>query len=123
MVASLGLVLVVDDEPDLRFILRVYFERAGHQVIEAGNGEAALQLVTECHPNLVVTDIRMPIMDGLTLIKILRADHATVDIPILVMSSDLASTGGADASLRKPYDKDELIEVAARLLAVGSDRK
>ena len=62
-------VLVVDDEPDLRFLHRRVLERAGHQVIEAGDGAAAWQKVREVEPDLVLTDIMMPVMNGVELIE------------------------------------------------------
>jgi len=61
-------ILVVDDEPDLRFILRRIFERAGHEVADAGHGADALVCLRESLPDLVVTDIMMPVM------RRLRAD-------------------------------------------------
>ena len=57
-------ILVVDDEPDQRALLRRIFERAGHEVWDAGNGAAALEVVRESVPDLVVTDMMMPVMGG-----------------------------------------------------------
>ena len=58
---------MVDDEPDERFLLRRAFERAGHEVTDAADGAAALAIVRESLPDLVVTDMRMPVMDGAEL--------------------------------------------------------
>jgi CheY-like chemotaxis protein len=110
---------VVDDEPDLRFVLRRLFERAEHEVIEAGDGAAALRAVTESPPDLLVTDMMMPVMDGAELIRRLRADPATAAIPILSVSGDWQLAVGADAVLAKPYDWKELIAVAEGLLKNG----
>jgi CheY-like chemotaxis protein len=109
-------ILVVDDEPDLRFLLRRVFERAGHEVIEATDGAAALALVYESPPDLVVTDIMMPVMDGAELIGRLRSDPATAGIPILSVSGDGHLANGADAIAPKPYDWKKLIAVADGLL-------
>ena len=81
-------ILVVDDEPDQRFLLRRIFERAGHEVSDASNGAAALQAVRASAPDLVVTDVMMPVMDGVELIRCLRGDPATADIPVLAASGD-----------------------------------
>jgi CheY-like chemotaxis protein len=107
---------VVDDEPDLRFLLRRTFERAGYEVSEARDGAGALRLVDHAQPDLVVTDVMMPIMDGLELIRRLRAGVTTRRIPILVMSGDWDLAAGADAVLAKPYDWSELVDVAEGLL-------
>ncbi len=109
-------ILVVDDEPDQRFLLRRVFERAGHQVVEAGDGAAALDSARESPPDLVVTDLMMPVMDGVELIRRLRSEPATAAVPILSVSGDWHLGGAADAVVPKPYDWHELIEVADGLL-------
>jgi len=116
-------VLVVDDEPDLRFVLRRVFERAGHEVFEAGDGAAALRSVAQSRPDLVVTDIMMPVMDGVELISRLRAEPGTKEIPILSVSGDWQLAACADAVLAKPFDWKELIAVAERLLNEGRGRR
>ncbi|WP_306206371.1 response regulator [Actinoplanes sp. RD1] len=114
-------ILVVDDEPDLRFILRRFFARAGHEVTEASDGAAALEAVAHRRPDLVVTDMMMPVMGGAELIRRLRADPATVSIPILSVSADWQVAEGADAALGKPYQRAELVAVAERLLQEGRE--
>ena len=112
-------ILVVDDEPDQRFLLRRIFERAGHEVDDAGNGAAALQAVRESAPDLVVTDVMMPVMDGVELICCLRANPATARLPILAASGDTHLAGAADAVVRKPYESRHLLSVAETLLKEG----
>lgn len=112
-------VLVVDDEPDLRFLLRRRFEKAGHEVFEAGDGATALRAVLAVRPDLVITDLTMPVMDGYELIRLLRADPATADIPILSVTANLRPPTGVDATIAKPYHWEELISVAERLLHDG----
>jgi CheY-like chemotaxis protein len=112
-------ILVVDDEPDLRHMLRRVFERAGHQVVEAANGAAAMRCISEEAPNLVVTDVMMPVMDGAELIRLLRDDPSTAHLPIVAVSGDLHLAHGADAVLSKPYIWKELIAVSDRLLGNG----
>ena len=110
---------MVDDEPDLRFLLRRILTRAGHEVSEAGNGVAALALVHESLPDLVVTDMMMPVMGGVELIRSLRADPATAVIPVLSVSGDSHLAVDADAALAKPYQGAELLAVAESLLQEG----
>ncbi|MDI6104792.1 response regulator [Actinoplanes sp. NEAU-A12] len=118
---SVGRILVVDDEPDLRFILRRVFARAGHEVAEAGDGAAALASVRESPPDLVVTDMMMPVMSGVELIRALRADPVTTAIPVLVVSGDSHLAADADAVLAKPCRHAELLELAEGLLREGRD--
>ena len=79
---------MVDDEPDLRFILRRIFERAGHEVTDAGHGADALACLRESRPDLVVTDMMMPVMGGHELIRRLRGDPATARSPILAVTGN-----------------------------------
>jgi CheY-like chemotaxis protein len=112
-------ILVVDDELNQRFLLRRIFERAGHDVAEAGDGAAALRLVGEAPPDLVVTDIMMPVMGGVELIRCLRGEPATAGIPILAASGDVHLAAGADAVVAKPFEWQHLIVVANALLTEG----
>lgn len=109
-------ILVVDDEPDMRFIVRHFLETAGHEVVEASHGGAALLSVYQSAPDLVITDIMMPVMGGLELIGRLRADPVTAAIPILVVSADTELAVAADAALSKPVWPHELVKTADALL-------
>ncbi len=115
-------ILVVDDEPDQRFLLRRIFERAGHEVSHATDGAAALRAVRESAPDLLVTDVMMPVMGGVELIRCLRGDPATAHIPILAASGDPHLAGAADAVVAKPYDVQHLLAVADALLKEGRGR-
>ena len=112
-------ILVVDDEPAQRSLLRRILERAGHEVSDACDGAAALQAVRESPPDLVVTDIMMPVMGGAELIWRLRCEPATAGIPILAASGDSRLAEGADAVVPKPYSWRHLAEVADALLRDG----
>lgn len=109
-------ILVVDDESSMRFLLRMVFETGGFEVTEAHHGAAALERVAEGLPDLVVTDLMMPVMTGRDLVKRLRGDPETAGIPILVLSANRNVTvAGADAALHKPFEPDELLEAARSL--------
>lgn len=101
--------MVVDDEPDLRFILRRIFQGAGHHVREAGHGAAALEMVAAARPGLVVTDMMMPVMGGAELIRRLRAAPGTATIPIMAVSGDPHLAAGADVIVAKPFRKLDLL--------------
>jgi two-component system chemotaxis response regulator CheY len=115
-------ILVVDDEPDLRFVLRRIFERSGYEVAEAGHGAAALEFVRGFTPELVVTDMMMPVMDGAELVRRLRSDPATAGIPILAVSGDSHLAVDADEVIPKPFLAHQVLAAAAMLLARKADR-
>jgi CheY-like chemotaxis protein len=114
-------ILVVDDEPDLRFILRRIFEAAGYEVIDAGTGADALACLAGMPPDLVVTDMMMPVMGGRELIARLHGDPATAHIPILAVSGNGEQAGAADAVLPKPYQPGQVLAAAEALLPPKGD--
>jgi two-component system chemotaxis response regulator CheY len=113
-------ILIVDDDASMRFLLKMLFESAGYQVVEAPHGAAALDRVKDARPDLVVTDLMMPMMDGLQLIECLRSDPETKSIPIVATSARLAAgAAAADAVLTKPFDPDDFLEIARTLVEGG----
>ncbi|MFC4069944.1 response regulator [Actinoplanes subglobosus] len=114
-------VLVVDDEPDLRFLHHRVLSRAGHEVVEAGDGLAALESVRASPPDLVVTDVMMPVMGGIEFIRRLKADPATAAIPVLAVSGDWQLAIEADGALAKPCRTQDLLAAAEELLRKRGD--
>jgi CheY-like chemotaxis protein len=112
-------ILVVDDEPDERFLVGRILRREGHDVTVADNGATGLRAVGQEAPDLVVTDVMMPVMDGVEFIGRLRGDPATAGIPILAASGDTQLAGAADAVLAKPYSDDALVAIVDTLLEKG----
>jgi CheY-like chemotaxis protein len=110
------LVLVVDDENDLRLLLRIAFESCGHVVREAQDGAEALEEVERELPDLVVTDVMMPHMNGIELAERLQARAAPV--PLIAISADRQKLAevAADVKIEKPFDPHELVAAATRLL-------
>lgn len=112
----MGKVLLVDDESNMRFLLRMTLESEGFEVVEAHHGAAALERMKEEQPDLVVTDLMMPVMNGRELIERLRADAETAGIPIIVLSANSnVEVAGADAALRKPFEFDALLDTVRSL--------
>jgi CheY-like chemotaxis protein len=109
-------VMVVDDDPAIRSYLVQVMENEGYSVLQADNGQRALDLARRKRPNLITMDLRMPDMDGKTAIGLLRTDSTLQQIPIIVISAlpDPDQAGG-DASFEKPVD-DEALLASARLL-------
>jgi len=113
-------ILVVDDDPSTRFLLRLIFEGAGHDVSEAQHGVAALIRIKDALPDLVVTDMMMPVMDGGALIKHLRSDPRTACLPILAVTANpetMEAAGEADVVLGKPFLQSTLLATINSLLA------
>ena len=111
-------VLVVEDHPALRDALRIMLEDDGYHVSTAANGREALVAITLRRPDLIITDIEMPVMDGLQLCTSLAA--AGERAPVVLMSGNadafaLASAHGASATLIKPFAVDALLLLVARL--------
>ncbi len=106
-------VLVVDDEPQITRVLRTVLTSQGYQVRTAGEGESALSSFMEWHPELVITDLFMPRMDGLELCRRIRA-VSTVPIIVLSVKGEEgtkveALDSGADDYVTKPFGMDELL--------------
>lgn len=118
----MSVILVVDDEPDLRFLLRRIFEGAGHTVVEAGNGADALTSLRRSPPDLVVTDVMMPVMDGLELIRQIRGDPMTVGIPVVAVSGHADRASAADAVVAKPFEPSGVLAAVLSLLERKVDR-
>ena len=118
-------ILLVDDVPAVRLSIRAALEAVGYQVLEASDGKEALALLDSQAVDLIVTDLWMPNLDGVELLKRLRAANANIRViaisgggmrkPIDV-SAALAQTWGADAVLYKPFDNDDLVSEIKRLL-------
>jgi two-component system, OmpR family, KDP operon response regulator KdpE len=107
-------VLVIDDEPPIRKLLRVGLSAHGYQIVEASNGKMALDLLSEQTPDLVILDLGLPDMQGHELLRTMRARNDSV--PIVVLSSRDDETGkvqaldsGADDYVTKPFGMDELL--------------
>ena len=125
-------ILLVDDEPIFRALLRTTFETVDVAVDEAESATAAKAIIRIEHPDVVVLDVRMPGLDGLSLCRELKDAPETGDIAVVLLTGDEGTTeeeakaAGADAFMRKPFSPLELLAVAERLaggpLAVPFER-
>ncbi|MET0595682.1 MAG: response regulator [Polyangiaceae bacterium] len=120
-----GLVLVVEDEPDIRAIVAEYLTEAGFNVCVATDGETALQLIRTKRPAVVCLDLNLPRISGYDVCEQIRADPAIGDTRILITSARnsfdvkvFSLEAGADAYLIKPYGLKQLSDEVARLLAL-----
>ena len=115
------LILLVDDEPNIVQLARMYLERDGYRVEAAGDGRAALDAVTRLRPALVVLDIMLPELDGLEVCRCLRAENNPVMILMLTARDEdidkiLGLEMGADDYLTKPFNPRELVVRVKALL-------
>lgn len=108
-------VLVADDEADIRDLVAFRLKLAGYEVLMAKDGEEALQIARDRHPDLLLLDIRMPKMTGLEVTRTLRSDPATADLKIILLTAsvreDAVTIGfdaGADDYIKKPFSPAEL---------------
>jgi CheY-like chemotaxis protein len=112
-------VLLVEDDRDTRQMYSEYLSYAGLSVTEAPSGRRALESARRDPPDVVVTDIAMPDMDGVELSRRLRLDRATSDVPIIAVSgqpAEQARLAGADVLLEKPCEPDRLFHVIEDVL-------
>jgi CheY-like chemotaxis protein len=120
-------ILVVDDEPVLLEIKSEWFQRIAGNVFRAANGLQALEILSAHKIDLIVTDVRMPVMDGITLLKKVKANgRHTPGFIFITGFADIEAREaydlGADALLEKPTDHDELIEIVQRSLLDLNER-
>lgn len=118
--AGRAVILVVEDEPEIRELEKYFLERAGFEVQFADDGELALEMVNTMNPDVVVTELLVPKLDGLALCRAIKGDESHADAAVLVFSflaaAGRAKEAGADAFLRKPLARRALIEAVQRLL-------
>jgi DNA-binding response OmpR family regulator len=117
-------VLVVDDEPDVLLLCRLNLEQRGHEVLEAPNGDTALELARSGSPDLVVLDLMLPGIDGYEVLEALRTGEVTSGVPVLVLTAkslqadrDHSRQLRASAFLTKPFLPDELCDLVDAMLA------
>ncbi len=117
-------ILVIDDDQQVRGVLRRILERAGHKVFDVGNGEAGIKVHRDHPADLIITDIFMPEQDGIETIQHLRREFPQVKI-IAISGGDRTRTVdlrkdaellGASRTLRKPFELTELVKVVGELL-------
>jgi twitching motility two-component system response regulator PilH len=116
-------ILVVDDSPTALKITSEILTEEGFNVVGATDGEEALEIASQVHPDLIVLDIILPKKNGFQVCRQLKTESATADIKILMLSSKNQASDrfwgqkqGADAYITKPYDDDELLASIQSLL-------
>lgn len=123
-------VLIIDDEPDVLLLCRVNFEFAGHEVIEAGEGETGLQLAREENPDLVVLDLMLPRKDGMSVLQELHAAPETAEMPVVLLTAKTQSEdqlrgfqAGADEYITKPFSPAVLTSTVERVHGMSLEER
>ncbi len=116
-------VLVVDDEPMTRTLLQLMLAPADYEVVEAGDGEEAMTSIEQQMPDILVMDVMMPNMSGLTVCRLLREKKATQRLPIILLSAKTSPEAveegflaGANRYLTKPISRKDLLVSLKELL-------
>jgi DNA-binding response OmpR family regulator len=120
-------ILLVDDAPDIRLLVRAVLQRAGHEILEAESGSAALELLArEAMPDAVILDIQMPGLDGWDTLASLRAHPTAADVPVLVCSVKAGPQDtcrawmlGCDGYLAKPFNIGDLASEVDAVIAMS----
>ncbi|MEL7084684.1 MAG: response regulator transcription factor [Cyanobacteria bacterium J06597_1] len=118
-----GRVLLVDDEPGLRDAVQAYLEESGFTVDVAANAQIGLKKLGDNPPELIISDIMMPRVDGYAFLEQVRSQEAYKHVPFIFLTAKGLTTdriqgynAGVDAYLPKPFDPDELVAIATNLL-------
>jgi two-component system chemotaxis response regulator CheY len=118
-------VLTVDDSPSIRQAIKIALGAAGHDVAEAGDGAEGVAKAKAGDFSLIITDLNMPVMDGLTMIRNLRSEPAYAGVPILFLTTESdegvkaeAKAAGATGWIIKPFNPDQLVRVVNKVLAL-----
>ena len=116
-------IITVDDAATMRKMVSFTLKGAGHEVWEAGDGREALNLLKQSAVDLVITDVNMPVMDGLELTRQLRALPAFARVPIILLTTEsdpakklLGRAAGATGWIVKPFSQEQLLAIVAKVL-------
>lgn len=109
-------VLVVDDEPDIRQFLEMTLEMSDYEVVTAGDGVEAEAVARRLLPDVIILDVMMPGVDGISVLRNLRSDPATQNIPVVLLTAKSSDPdvwsgweAGANYYMAKPFDIDHLL--------------
>ena len=118
------LILVVDDAADNVAMISLALQQQGYQVVTASNGEDAITVAAQTHPNLILMDINLPALDGLGATRRIRDNEGMSEVPVVVVTAfgtegfqRAAYDAGASGYLTKPIDLDRMNQLIARLLS------
>jgi len=116
-------ILTVDDSPSIRVAIKIALTNAGYTVTEAANGAEGIEKARAATFDMIITDLNMPVMDGLTMIEEMRKLPDLMGVPIVFLTTESdagmkerAKAAGATGWLTKPFDPDTLVRIAKKVL-------
>lgn len=119
-------ILVVDDEPHIVRLVSFSLERAGHEILEANDALSGIAIIREHKPDLVLMDVMMPGMTGFEALEILKADQATKDVPVVMLSAKSQEYEQAEGLERgavryicKPFTPSALVEAVSEMVGAS----
>ena len=116
---SMKKILIVDDEPTIRFAIMMVLGEKGFETLEADNGDSALELATTERPDVIISDVMMDNLNGFLLAELLQKEERTSSIPIILMTGAAQAAGAWDTDpdvqyLQKPFSADVLLNAVER---------
>lgn len=123
-------VLVIDDEPDVLLLCRVNLEIAGHEVLEAPNGEDGLRLAMHERPDVILLDLMLPTIDGLSVLEDLGGHEGTRDTPVILLTAKAQLEdriagwrAGCTEYVTKPFSPVDLAQTVDRVVEMSPDER
>ncbi|MDM7925019.1 MAG: response regulator [bacterium] len=122
-------ILIVDDDPGIRMLLSKFLQREGYETIPAQNGLEGVELAKKHQPDLIIMDVVMPQMDGLTAARLIKFYKPLSEVPVLFLTAkdaekeiELAQEVRAEVYITKPFDIRQVIQVVQETLTGGKTR-
>jgi two-component system chemotaxis response regulator CheY len=116
-------ILIVDDSSSVRTVARMALREKGYEVVEAGNGQEALKVLQTDRCHLVISDVNMPVMDGISLLKEIKANPNYKFTPVIMLTTEAGEdkkqegrAAGAKAWITKPFQPQLLVDAVAKLI-------
>jgi two-component system, chemotaxis family, chemotaxis protein CheY len=116
-------ILIVDDSSSVRTVARMALREKGYEVVEAGNGQEALKVLQSDRCHLVISDVNMPVMDGISLLKEIKANPNYKFTPVIMLTTEAGEdkkqegrAAGAKAWITKPFQPQLLVDAVAKLI-------
>jgi CheY-like chemotaxis protein len=116
-------ILVADDSPTVRHLIQKFLDGEGYEIVTTSDSADVVDLIDEINPDLVISDIMMPGMDGYTFLRHIRKEKTWESLPVIIMSTkkreimeDLFVSYGISGYLEKPFDKEQLVELIQKAL-------